>query len=93
MLFDLKDIDQIYPFIPGLRAGEIKKINTTQRFTTSLRPAQKEKIIDLYKEDYKIRSHISQIHNFSLKRNAPHTTGTRRGIQATLTRPTLEAGA
>ncbi|MFT8309194.1 hypothetical protein [Acetobacter malorum] len=78
MLFDLKDIDQIYPFVPGLHAGKIKKINTTQRFTTDLRPLQKEKIIDLYKEDYKIRKSIAQIGTLSEKSRSPQKINVKR---------------
>ncbi|GBR26081.1 hypothetical protein AA0473_1053 [Acetobacter orleanensis NRIC 0473] len=65
MLFDLKDIDRIHPFIPGLYAGEIKKINTTRRFTTNINISQKEKIINIYKDDYKIIESISQINAFT----------------------------
>lgn len=78
MLFDLKDIDRIYPFVPGLHAGEIKKINTTQRFTTELRPLQKEKIMELYKEDYKIRRSIMQVDTLPEKYRTPQTMSAPR---------------
>ncbi|WP_395495677.1 hypothetical protein [Acetobacter sp. KSO5] len=78
MLFDLKDIDRIYPFVPGLHAGEIKKINTTQRFTTELSPLQKEKIMDLYKEDYKIRRSIMQVDTLPEKYCTPQTMSAPR---------------
>ncbi|MCX2561652.1 sulfotransferase family 2 domain-containing protein [Acetobacter farinalis] len=91
MLFDIKDIDRIYPFIPSLRAGAIKKINTTQRFTTDALPAQKEKIIFLYKEDYKIKHSMKQIHEYS-----PNWSGTRtmqpRPLLPISLRPVFEGG-
>lgn len=82
MLFDLKDIDRIYPFVPGLHAGEIKKINTTQRFTTDLRPLQKEKIMDLYKEDYKIRQAILPVDTLPEKYCPPQKISMQRSPSA-----------
>lgn len=78
MLFDLKDIDRIYPFVPGLHAGEIKKINTTQRFTTELRPLQKEKIMNFYKEDYTIRQSIMRVDTIPETFRAPQKISATR---------------
>ncbi|GFE94265.1 sulfotransferase family 2 domain-containing protein [Acetobacter persici] len=78
MLFDLKDIDRIYPFIPGLHAGEIRKVNTTRRFTTDLSAAQRQKILTIYKEDYTLRSHITQSDALPETFYAQHTTRTQK---------------
>lgn len=64
-LFNLKHINRLSCFVPALARCEIKKINTTQRFTTELTPSQKEKIRDLYRADYALQRHLMCAHMVS----------------------------
>ena len=74
MLCDRKEIDRIDPFSPGLNAGESRKVNTTRRCTTDLSAAQRQKILTIYKEDYTLRSHMTQSDALPETFYAQHTT-------------------
>lgn len=65
MLFDMKDINHLHALVPGLRQGNVRRFNTTQRFTTQIPQSQKDKIISLYKDDYQLQAYIKPVHAYS----------------------------